>query len=152
MFSNRLQLRRWAARVLLVWLFGLVSGVANACWVEEIEHAGAAHQHVAAVATGDVAMAECVLHSEAQHDGKQAAAGDDEPHAKSNCKTYCDALTISIAPLKTSLDNAPAHTIAVFTVAPAAPLAGASPMPVMMPGRGVGQDIPILFAFLRLAL
>jgi hypothetical protein len=152
MFSNRLQLRRWAARVLLVWLFGVVGGVANACWAEGIEHAGAAHSHVTAAATGDGAMDECAPHSEAQHDGKQAPSGDGEPHARSNCKTYCDALTISITPLKTALDNTPVHAIAASTLAPAAPLVSAAPTPLMRPGRGVGQDIPILFAFLRLAL
>jgi hypothetical protein len=112
MFSNRLQLRRWAARVLLMWLFGVMGGVANACWAEGFEHAGVAHPHVAAAATGDVAMAECALHAEAHQVGKQAASGDGEPHARSNCKTYCDALTTSITPLKTALDNTPVHAIA----------------------------------------
>jgi hypothetical protein len=152
MFSNRLQLRRWAARVLLMWLFGVMGGVANACWAEGFEHAGVAHPHVAAAATGDVAMAECALHAEAHQVGKQAASGDGEPHARSNCKTYCDALTTSITPLKTALDNTPVHAIAASTLVPAAPLVSAAPTPLMRPGRGVGQDIPILFAFLRLAL
>jgi hypothetical protein len=152
MFSNRLQLRRWAARVLLVWLFGVVGGVANACWADGFEHAGVAHSHLAAAATADVPMAECALHFEAQQDGKHAASGHGEPHARSNCKTYCDALTISITPLKTALDNTPVHAIAASTIAPAVPLVSAAPTPLMRPGRGAGRDIPILFAFLRLAL
>jgi hypothetical protein len=31
MFSDRRHLRRWATRVLLVWLFGIATGIAHAC-------------------------------------------------------------------------------------------------------------------------
>jgi hypothetical protein len=38
MFSNRRRLRQWAARVLLMWLFGLSVGIANGCALASAEH------------------------------------------------------------------------------------------------------------------
>lgn len=153
MFRNRRQLRRWAARVLLVWLFGVASGVANACWTEGYLPADAAHADAAAAAPGAAAVPECELHSGSQPDAHQAAPAGDQSQAKSHCKTYCDAVTVSITPLKTSLDNTPVHAMAVATIAFAAPVAGASPVHLLGPRRDAGPPrTSIRIAFLRLAL
>ena len=37
MLRNRRQLRRWAIQVLLVWLFGIVTGIAHACAVRIVD-------------------------------------------------------------------------------------------------------------------
>lgn len=157
MFRNSRQLRRWAARVLLVWLFGVGLGVANACWAGIHFQPGAVHPASAAaqqVAGGEEATPECALHgasqADAQQDGGPGPGHDGQ--ARSNCKTYCDGFSVSITPLKTSLDNMPAHAMPVATTSLAAPVAGASPVHLLMSRRDPGPATPITIAFLRLAL
>jgi hypothetical protein len=145
-FGNRKQLRLWAARVLLVWLFGVATGVANACLVQvssglspaAIEHAGKPEhaQHL------DGAQASPNPH--AQHD-EEAGAG------KANCQDFCEKAAVSASGLKSPFDS--------FDVGPA-PVFASMAMPVPEPvlvlqpaarfdGRGAP---PIRIAFLRLAL
>ena len=146
MFRNRSHLRRWAARVLAVWLFGVVAGVANAYC------AGSLFQPDQAV-QAEAAMSECEFHAASpagQHAGNPDAQG---PHAGSNCQTFCDAFSVSISPLKSPLDNPAPHAMApaaFFAVAP--PVAGASPVHLLSPRRDGGQAPAITIAFLRLAL
>lgn len=84
MFSHRRRLRRWAAQVLLVWLFGLAMSVANACALGEQAH----HRSAAAtVAATDVAQKH-------QHGGEQG-----EP-SKVNCLDFCERSSIAAPQVK----------------------------------------------------
>jgi hypothetical protein len=84
MFSDRRRLRRWAAQVLLVWLFGLAVGVANACALGEAAH----HRSNAATTTATDAG---LKH---QHGHEQA-----DP-AKVNCLDFCEKSSIAAPQLK----------------------------------------------------
>lgn len=84
MFSDRRRLRRWAAQVLLVWLFGLAMGVANACALGEPAH----HRSDAATtAATDVGQKH-------QHGNEQGAP------AKVNCLDFCEKSSIGAPQLK----------------------------------------------------
>ncbi|MCM3566022.1 hypothetical protein [Hydrogenophaga intermedia] len=84
MFSDRRRLRRWAAQVLLVWLFGLAMGVANACALGEPAH------HRSEVATTPAADAV----QKHEHGNEQ---GD---LAKINCLDFCEKSSIGAPQLK----------------------------------------------------
>lgn len=84
MFSDRRRLRRWAARVLLVWLFGLAMGVANACALGEPTH----HRSDAAPTAASDAV------QKHQHGNEQ---GDP---AKINCLDFCEKSSIGAPQLK----------------------------------------------------
>jgi hypothetical protein len=81
MFSDRSRLRRWAAQVLLVWLFGLAMGVANACALSE-----PVHHRPDSASTAD----------SQKHDH-----GDEQGDpAKDNCLDFCDQSSIGAPQLK----------------------------------------------------
>lgn len=84
MFSDRRRLRRWAAQVLLVWLFGLAMGVANACALGEQAH----HRSELATAAASDAV------QKHQHGNEQ---GDP---AKVNCLEFCEKASIAAPQLK----------------------------------------------------
>ena len=81
MFNDRRRLRRWAAQVLLVWLFGLAMGVVNACALSEPVH----HRPDSAATAG----------SQTHHHGDEQ--GDP---AKDNCLDFCDQSSIGAPQLK----------------------------------------------------
>jgi hypothetical protein len=81
MFSDRRHLRRWAARVLLIWLFGLAMGVANACALGESAH----HRPDANAATSL---------SNHHHGDEQIDA------AEVNCLDFCEKSSSAIPQLK----------------------------------------------------
>jgi hypothetical protein len=89
MFSDRRRLRRWAARVLLVWLFGLAVGVANACALGEAAH------HLADAATTTATDAGL------KH---QHGNGKADP-AKVTCLDFCEKSSISAPQLKVVGDS-----------------------------------------------
>jgi hypothetical protein len=142
MFRHRQQLRRWAAAVMLLLLFGLGAGVANACVVGTLAAAG--HREGPAHASGP-------LHHAHPAD---AQAGQDAPAplAGVHCQDFCAKAALSILPLKSALDDV--HAAALITKAPAAVL----PVPAFAaapawPLRRDGAPAPrILITFLRLAL
>jgi len=84
MFSDRRRLRRWAAQVLLVWLFGLAMGVANACALGEQAH------HRSEVVT----TAAPESPQKHQHGSEQ---GD---LAKVNCLDFCEKSSLGAPQLK----------------------------------------------------
>ncbi|MBN9203575.1 MAG: hypothetical protein J0H28_03670 [Methylibium petroleiphilum] len=84
MFSDRRRLRRWAAQVLLVWLFGLAMGVANACALGEQAH----HRSDAATPVAADAV------QKHQHGDEQ---GD---LAKVNCLDFCEKSSLGAPQLK----------------------------------------------------
>ncbi len=89
MFSDRRRLRRWAAQVLLVWLFGLAMGVANACALGEPAH------HRSEVATTPAFDAV----QKHQHGNEQ---GD---LAKVNCLDFCEKSSVGAPQLKVVCDG-----------------------------------------------
>lgn len=84
MFSDRRLLRRCAAQLLFVWLFGLAMGVANACALGEPVH----HRSVAAVTAPDDA-------AQKHHHGDEQ--GD---AAKVNCLDFCEKSSIGAPQVK----------------------------------------------------
>jgi hypothetical protein len=97
MFSDRRRLRRWAAQVLLVWLFGLAMGVANACALGEQAY----HRSDAATAVASDAV------QKHQHGDEQ---GD---LAKVNCLDFCEKSSIGAPQLKVVGDGLAAFGFAL---------------------------------------
>lgn len=89
MFRDRRRLRLWAAQVLLVWLFGLAMGVANACALGEPAH------HRSEVATTPAFDAV----QKHQHGNEQ---GD---LAKVNCLDFCEKSSVGAPQLKVVCDG-----------------------------------------------
>lgn len=143
---TRTRLRRLAACVLLLWLFGLTSGVVNACVVASgLRHAAHA---AAAEAAQDRATpaADAAAAAGWQHD-------HDGHHEKPPCERLCDE---PAAP--TQADKQQASPLSGFWLA-AAPLASVPQWPAMVRtaplARGATASrtaIPIPIAYLRLAL
>jgi len=152
MFRHRLQLRRWAARVLLLWLFGVGVGVANAC--------------VLAIGVGTAQGATFLQDSahaapaasSGEHHGARAGmhegAGDRESApGSSNCKDFCDKTGVSVPPQKSSLDGAHGHALPPAVIAVIRPIEPPSPVALRRPDRDRHSGLPpITIAFLRLAL
>lgn len=84
MFSDRRRLRRWAAQVLLVWLFGFAMGMANACALGEPAH----HKSDAASMAGG-------------HASQKHQHGDEQGDlAKVNCLDFCEKSSVGAPQLK----------------------------------------------------
>lgn len=135
MFLYRRQLRRWAARVLFAWVFGMGAGVANACLsTVPTEHPGV-HPAVASEVT--------------HHDGAE------DPHgspANPNCQDFCDRASVSIPTLKPALDDVQAHALMPRVAVTASPVPVFEPVQLLLPRRDGIRAPPIAIALLRLAL
>jgi hypothetical protein len=150
MFSQSRRLRRFAAHVLLVWLFALGTGIANACVVQlHLQQAGhpVAHDH--------------------QH-GALAAGQDQNADARANVQSPChDGANRTPPPCERLCDGPSAvpqterqavDLLSGFWLAPA-PLpsfdfqVAAAPARIV-PGESTAwrRPVPISIAFLRLAL
>ena len=150
MFRHRQQLRQWAARVLLLWLFGIAAGVANACITTE--------------RATPVAPAVADAHHDLtghDHVGTSGAAlpsqGSDAPShfgnlSKANCQDFCDKATVSIPPLKSALDDVQSHAVIAMTAMTVVPMPAFAPVQLRVPRRDGVLAPPIPIAFLRLAL
>ncbi|MBE0546782.1 MAG: hypothetical protein IH627_03795 [Rubrivivax sp.] len=154
-FRYRQRLRRWAAHVLLVWLFGVGVGVANACLAPTVvglpevgsgSAAGiqASHHQGAAVPKA--------LHHAAGPNQNVDAPDHREPAAGSNCQDFCAKATVSMPPLKSALDDVqacalPPHAMSTALAVPALPW-----VQPWVPRRDGVRALPIPIAFLRLAL
>ena len=141
MFRYRNQLRRWAAWVLLLWLFGVGSGVANACMASNPAESGAPHD-------------DTVAHHHALVPPLHVEGDADHPilPGKANCQDFCGKAGVSIPPLKSVLDgfHGPAFLPTVIATAVPAP-----PLPALqlwVPRREGVRAPPIPIAFLRLTL
>lgn len=147
---HRQPLRRWAAHVLFLWLFGVVAGVANACLIPALnapaEHTAQVEDQAPSPHHGDV-----INSSTTSLVGNQVPGGD-ESSGTANCLDFCDKASISIPPLKSALDDGQAQALAP----PALPTI--LPVPAFVPIRQQPLrriDVaapPIPIAFLRLAL
>jgi hypothetical protein len=136
MFRHRRPLRRWAARVLLLWLFGIGVGIANACVVPG-----------PAMAVGPVAGAVEVVCP--HHDGAGSQPADDH----GNCRQFCDQERVSIRPLKTGLDDVQLHALALPASVVVLHVPAPAPVSRWVPSReGAAAPPPISIAFLRLTL
>jgi hypothetical protein len=153
MFRHRRQRRFWAAQMLLVWLFGIVVGVANACVLPGpgIPVAGEARFLAGSVSH----HCDVVAMDAGQADG--AATGHDADYpvssAKTNCQDVCEKSTISIPPQKLGLDGSPAlpPLPATFAVALTWPISPATQL-CEQSRSDAGTATAITIAFLRLAL
>lgn len=134
MFRHRRHLRHWAARVLLLWLFGIGAGIANACLVPYTE--GAHHE----TSVADVAEHHAAL------PGQAGAA------TKSNCGDFCNKASVSIPALKSAFDPVHGQAILMSPVAVVLPVPALVPAPVLWHRRVALRPPPIHIAFLRLAL
>jgi hypothetical protein len=156
MFRHRKQLRRWAARVLLLWLFGVGSGVANACLAPNLVVPGgppSGHATVVGVLTDDARVAGVAPCHRSTEDHQ--VVGTVEPQGApgmSICQDFCDKATVSIPPLKFALDDVQGHAL-LRAIAPVF-VAGspASPIQQWVPRRDGVRAPPIPIAFLRLTL
>lgn len=135
MSFNRRQLRRWAARVLMAWLFGMVAGVVNACVIDTPMKAVHA------------------THAVAHADQSQSHDGNDDGNDDGNgtCRDFCEKSAVSLLSTSTGTDAG--------TVLPALPAAPVSITLAALQGaaRPVASDrlsgpLPVRIAFVRLAL
>ena len=137
---NRTQLRRLAAYVLLVWLFGLASGIVNACVVKsQLRDVAQVTAHAG--------------HNHAAMDSATSGHDHEGDHAKPPCERLCDG-----PPAAPQADHQPANPLSGLWLA-------AAPLPFSQfrllanvrestTGTDVraGAGIPISIAFLRLTL
>ena len=156
MFRQRQQLRRWAARVLLMWLFSVGAGAANACITTgPVAPVVAVASHLVAVAD---AHHKVVSHDHVQADGAGLRSQiDDGPKhlgnlSKANCQDFCGKATVSIPPLKSALDDVQSHAVIAMTAVTVLPIPAFAPEQSRLPRRDGVRAPPILIAFLRLAL
>ena len=145
LFSNTRAKRNTAFMVLLVWLFALASGVANACLLE----ARQTHSHIATAASSEAtAHAPVILPG---HTGA-VADGVGEQHFKAPCLKVCDDGTRSFPKQDSTVaqnDTGPAPLVQVLwgKVAPSIPTL--RHMDVEQPAT---PELPIRVRFSRLAI
>lgn len=161
MFRHRLHLRRWAARVLLVWLMSLGVTVAHACLrsgpAASAPFAAAALQAslaMDALAAAPVALAD----ADAGTADMAAMATCDQAHGQAgapgqaNCQDFCDKAATAMPPLKSLLDDIQPHALwlAVASPVPAPPIC--EPQIPSEPSRDSKHAPPLTIVFLRLVL
>lgn len=156
MFRHRQQLRRWAARVLLMWLFGVGAGVTNACITTgHVAPVVAVASHLVAVADAHHNVVS-LDHVQADGAGLSSQIDDGPKHlgnlSKANCQDFCDKAKVSIPPLKSALDDDQSHAVIAMTAVTVLPMPAFAPEQLRVPRRDGVRAPPILIAFLRLAL
>jgi hypothetical protein len=141
------RLRRFAAHVLLVWLFALGTGIANACVVQLHMQQPALHDHPQMAAAPADEGADCATVHGHQQTGDQA----DRTHPP--CERLCDAPSVAPQPEKQQ-----SNLLSSFWLAPA-PVPSFDFQSSIEPVRIAPSDnarwhrtIPVSIAFLRLAL
>jgi hypothetical protein len=138
MFRHHPQLRSWAGRMVVLWLFGV--GIANACLAPNV------------VGLPDGTVQTSAGHPGSHHSQHGQGAQDSGPTASPNCQDFCDKVAVSIPPLKSTLDQVQGHALAPSAASTAAPLAPVSWLQPWLPRRDGVWAPPIPIAFLRLAL
>ncbi len=145
LFSNTRIKRHTAFMVLLVWLFALASGLANACLLEVRE----THSHVVAAGFSGGAHVSAILPG---HAGA-VADGVDESHFKAPCLKVCDDGSRSFPKQKLTLaqsDPGPAPLLAVLWTTPAESVVLVSRS--MDDPQPASPALPLRVLFSRLAL
>ena len=159
LFRHRQQLRRWAARVLLLWLFGLGAAVANGCMAGEPQAPVAGRSAV----VNDVATVQQAQHAlpaapHAHHHGEHLTPtvdGAPDHHGgagKTNCQDFCDKAQASIPPLKSALDDVHVHALTLASVTLVLPAPAFATIQTWVPRRDGVRPPTIAIAFGRLAL
>ena len=116
-FVNSCIKRNIAFAVLLVWLFALASGVANACFLETPQ------SHPRQAATASHAPADSLFHASAP-----AGRDDDSDSTKESCLKVCDDGTNAVTKAHSGVDHSdpgPAPLVAILW-AGSAPVISAS--------------------------
>ena len=145
LFSNTRAKRNTAFMVLLVWLFALASGVANACLLE----ARQTHSHVATAASSEAAAHASVIfpgHTGAVVDGVGVS------HFKAPCLKVCDDGTRSFPKQDGAVaqnDAGPAPLVQVLWGKAAPSIPTLRHMDVEQPAT---PELPIRVRFSRLAI
>lgn len=136
-FADTQTKRNTAFAMMLVWVFALASGVANACFLETPGHHSTAVKGSAA--TANQARAESVAHLDVT-----AAHHDDADSTKESCLKVCDDGTHSLPKAYSGVDHAdPGPPTLVMTL-----WTGSMPV-VSAPRRVDDLAIPILGPPLR---
>jgi hypothetical protein len=156
MFRYRHQLRRWAAQVLLLWLFGIGTGFANACLAPKLPaRDGSTSPNVSGVATAhhDVTTVASDRHDDSKQGGHDKQAPD-QPGSpgKTNCQDFCEKSEVTIPSLKSALDDLQGHALPLSAVAVALPMPAFQPAVQRAPRRDGVRVSSIPIVFLRLAL
>lgn len=157
MFRHRHDKRRWAARLLALWLLNVVVGIAHACIVTPgmVARGGPLTD---AVTTGpaDHPAGHAASHAghavgAHHHDGMHAGpAGDDGPMDQATCRAFCEKAALSIAPLKSALDDLQVQAPPLLAPMLVPPLALHLTLQPWVPRRDGVRSPPIPIAFLRL--
>ena len=142
--------------MLLLWLFGIAAGVANACvTMDRVAPAAVATSGLLAVADAhhDVAPH---THAGADDAGLPSQDADAPCHlaslSKANCQDFCDKAAVSIPPVKSALDDVQSHAVIAVTAMTVVPMPAFAPVQLRVPRRDGVLAPPIPIAFLRLAL
>ena len=143
LFSNTFIQRKAVAMVLLVWLFALASGVANACLLET----PTTHAHVVAAASGGVRVPAVM----AGHTGAVADDGDKSSAARASCLKVCDKSSnaLTTQPSRALQDTGPAPLVRVLW--PVAVADRAAPSQTSAP-EPAAPELPLRVRYSRLAL
>jgi hypothetical protein len=139
MFRHRRQLRLWAARVLLAWVFAMGAGIANAC----LSTAAPGHAGLPAAPAAEATV-------EHHHATETPLTSPD----MANCLDFCDKASVSIPTPKPAPADAQVHPLICLLGTSALPVPALEPVQGSVPRRDGVQapPIPIVIAFLRLAL
>jgi hypothetical protein len=156
MFRHRQQRRRWAALTLLLWLFGVGSGLAHACLLPKSAMAVAPLSMAHADVAGAHHHATTTAH--AHHGEPDPASPDsDTPDqrgspGRTNCQDFCDKSGTTMPSPKSAFDDLQGHALPFLAMAIALPMPAFQPALVWVPRRdGVRvSSIPIVLQ--RLAL
>jgi hypothetical protein len=84
-----------------------------------------------------------------------SGVSQDDSHgsaAKSNCESFCERASVSIAPQKSMLDDLQAHALPAIALVSSLPLPADAPVLPWVPRRDGVRPRPIPITFLRLAL
>ncbi len=145
LFSNTRARRNTAFMVLLVWLFALASGVANACLLE----ARGTHAHVAKAGYSEAVQAPAVLPG---HAGAVAGHDDDSLTAKAPCQKVCNDGSHSLPKQDLTVaqtDPGPAPLVAVLWTAVAPVVSTSARMDDVQPAL---PELPVRVRYSRLTL
>jgi hypothetical protein len=147
MFRHRQSLRRWAVRVLFLWLFGLVAATAHACLVTP-----PAAPVAAKAVEGRLAQSHDLEAARHTPNDATGLAADDPQAAHPNCVDFCDKASISITPLKSALDAVQAYGLALPMATTPLRVAAFAPAPWHAPRQADRWAPPIRVVLVRLAL
>jgi len=147
MFAQTVRTRRLAARVLLVWLFALATGLVNACVIAPGLHSMKAQQ---SAATMVMAMAD-----QADHAGGCPDCPDEGTAAQplGACGKFCVDKTSGTPAATLAFDPLPALGIALVpTMALSVAEPGHGPMDRLFGPPTRAADLSVQITFLRLTL